>query len=238
MSDKWASLDADSKAEFEALAQKQKRDHAADLARLKEEDPAAYESHIRAVKRREDEAVSGPGAGGKKKKKRAEYDDDPADGHDPDNPPPELSYFDSIVKSLKVKKQTKSDLNDDEQKEVEMAFIEKMMAAAKADEVAAEEKKPAVHKLKMLPQVQAQLSKSDDKYEQRPVKSWSVWPALVHCCLLAGSLYPMLIAECLPCACPDRRLPTACLTSACCALCARGSRPRPTAHCPTFAFAR
>ena len=166
--------------QFEALAQKQKRDHAADLARLKEEDPAAYEAHLRAVKRREDEAISGPG--GKKKKKRAEYDDDPNDGHDPDNPPPELSYFDSIVKSLKVKKQTKSDLNDEEQKEVELAFIDKMMATAKADEVAAAEGKPAVHKLRMLPQVQAQLSKSVPRNTIPRPRPCAVWSALVCCC--------------------------------------------------------
>ena len=157
INDKWNALDDDAKAEFEQLARKQKTDHAADLARLKEEDPEAYSKHIKAVKKREEESLSGPGG---KKKKRAEYDDDPADGHDPDNPPAELSYFDSIVHDLKSKKQTKSVLNDEEQKDMETAFMDKMMNAAKRDEEAAAAGKPAVHKLKMLPDVQAQLSKS------------------------------------------------------------------------------
>jgi transcription factor SPN1 len=159
IADKWAALDPDEKAEYEGRAQRAKNEHREALERLERENPEAYARHMRAVKKREEEAITG---GGKKgKKKRDEYDDDPADGTDPDaSPPAQLSYFDSIVADLKSKRATKSTLTDEEQKDLEAAFMERMRNAARADEAAAKEGKPALHRLKMLPDVQQQLAKS------------------------------------------------------------------------------
>jgi len=155
--ERWRELAEDEKTDWDAQAQKEKSDYKEKLHELKESDPEAYEEQ----KRGEEAAESGK----KVKVRRPEYEDDPEDGHDPSDedeemtPAAPLSYFDSIVQSLKVKRQTKSKYDEKIQKERDAGFVWEMEQAAKHDIAAAEKKEPQVHKLQLLPDVQSALSK-------------------------------------------------------------------------------
>jgi hypothetical protein len=149
LQEKWNALDPDAKGEYDQIATRQKEEYKKALKELKESDPEAYEAHQAARKKAEKKAA-------KDDEEDGENGGGGEGGAGEDTP---LSYFDSIVKDLKTKKQTKSELSTEEQKDVAVAFIYRMEAAADADVKAIQEKKPAVARLKMLGDVQAQVSK-------------------------------------------------------------------------------
>ena len=164
ISEKWAELDSDSKNEYEQIARKQKEMYREALLKLKQEDPEAYEAHLKASKKNEEALLRDPSSKKKKKDRSAsgghsDYSDDGGDdGQDPESAK-ELSYFDAIVKDLKVRRQTRSELTPEQQKEAADLFIQRMDEAVTLDMELSSRGKPAFTRLEMLPDVQAQVSK-------------------------------------------------------------------------------
>ena len=77
------------------------------------------------------------------------------------DPPKELSWFDTMLNGMKNRRQTKSAYDEDDTKEMCKRFLARMDKAARLDEESMEAERPAVFKIKMLEEVQAQVGKKE-----------------------------------------------------------------------------
>ena len=169
--EQWKELDEEERRTWATESEKDKERYQQEMEQLRETDPDRYEEALREGKGKGKGKKKARGAAGeddaeegerpKKKKRKSDSDSEGGGGGEGGEEAKEVSYFDSILAKLKTRRQTKSLYDEDDTKEMCKRFLHRMDEAWKMDTEALAADRPAVAKLKMLEEVQAQVGKKE-----------------------------------------------------------------------------
>lgn len=180
LGEKWRGLDPDEKKVYVEKAAEDKKRYEREMEEWKENKPDEYNEWMESKQKNKKSRAKDPSKASKPKKPRKKAvrsnnsdDDDSDDGGDSDGAgrtarkkeeeEKELHWFDKVQAELK-RKRKKANFSNEEQQEMVDIFLGKMNMAADEDQTLHRNGHPALIKLKMLAEVEMEVSKKPIQY--------------------------------------------------------------------------